>query len=267
MSASLNISLAQVPIFYDIAENLETAKRLFPQAASRQTDLLVFPEMFMARPRERVSLAEIAQPVDGKFVSSIAALARKYKTAVLFGMWEKVGQEEKRAANVVIVLDSEGAVIAHYQKVHLFDALSVSESEIMLGGHQPPPIFSLKGINLGLAICYDLRFPELFRYLAQRGAQAVLVPAAWYAGTLKEEHWLTLLRARAIENTMYVAGANLCGPPFAARSACFDPFGVMLCDAGEGENLVSASIDKDRLEEVRNKLPTLSHCQPDIFEG
>jgi predicted amidohydrolase len=120
---------------------------------------------------------------------------------------------------------------------------------------------------MGLAICYDLRFPELFRDLALRGADAVVVPSAWYAGPLKEEHWLTLLQARAIENTMYVGGANLCGPPFAARSAVFDPFGVMLAGAGEGEALVSAQLNRGRIDEVRTKLPSLTHVRRDLFRS
>ena len=267
MSANLNITLAQTPCYHEVAENLQTARRCFPEAAAQQADLLVFPEMFMARPRQGEPLAGIAQPLDGDFVAGMADLCRRYRTAALFGMWEKVADEDQRAANVVIVLDASGELICRYHKIHLFDALSVRESELMTGGHEPPPLFTLQGITLGLAICYDLRFPELFRYLAGKGAQAVLVPAAWYEGTLKEDHWLTLLRARAIENTLYVGGANLCGSPFAARTACFDPFGVMLGDAGEGENLISMRVEESRLQAVRSKLPTLSHCRIDLFRS
>ncbi len=95
----------------------------------------------------------------------------------------------------------------------------------------------------------------------------MIVPSAWYAGPMKEEHWLTLLQARAIENTMYVGGVNLCGPPFAARSAVFDPFGVMLAGAGEGETVVSARIEGARIEAVRTKLPSLTHMRSDLFRS
>ena len=112
---------------------------------------------------------------------------------------------------------------------------------------------------------YDLRFPELFRYLALQGADLIIVPAAWYAGTLKEDHWLTLLRARAIENTCYVAGVNLTGPVFCGRSVVFDPFGVVVADAGENVKLLVAQLDPERVKEVRTKLPTLTHVRPEFF--
>ena len=121
------------------------------------------------------------------------------------------------------------------------------------------------GVTVGAAICYDLRFPELFRHLARQQADLVIIPSAWYAGTLKEEHWLTLLRARAIENTCYAAGVNQVGSAFCGRSAVFDPFGAQIADAGEGTKLVCVRIEKDRIAEVRSKLPALSHIRRDLF--
>jgi predicted amidohydrolase len=211
-------------------------------------------------------LATVSEPLDGPFVNSLSAMAAEHGSAIVCGVWESVPGDAHRAANVAIAIGPDGTLLARYHKTHLFDALSIRESDQMTGGHTPPPLFSLNGVQLGLAICYDLRFPELFRYLALKGADAVLVPSAWYAGPMKEEHWLTLLRARAIENTLYVAGADLCGPPFAARSAIFDPFGVMLAEAGEGEAVISARVEKARLEEVRTKLPSLTHVRWDTFK-
>jgi predicted amidohydrolase len=135
----------------------------------------------------------------------------------------------------------------------------------MTGGTTAPPLFSLNNVQVGLAICYDLRFPELFRNLALRGADAVVVPSAWYAGPLKEDHWLTLLRARAIENTIYICGANLAGPPFSARSAIYDPFGAPVAGSGEDETLVCGTIQQSRVEEVRAKLPSLTHVREGLF--
>jgi predicted amidohydrolase len=261
----LKIALAQTGVSPLPEENLRTARRLVRQASAEGAGLVVFPEMFMALPQPGVPLARIAEPLDGPFVSSLAAMAVEYGMAVVCGLWETVVGEPERAANVAVALGPDGTILARYNKIHLFDALSVRESDTMTGGSAPPPILSFNGFNLGLAICYDLRFPELFRDLAIRGADAVVVPAAWYAGPLKEEHWLTLLKARAIENTMYVGGANLCGPPFAARSAFFDPFGVMLAGAGEGESLISAAVRRGRIDEVRAKLPSLSHVRAGLF--
>jgi predicted amidohydrolase len=265
MTTALTIALAQTSVSRQPQENLQTARNCLRQAAVQGADLLIFPEMFMARPQEGVPLTTVAEPLDGPFVSSMSAMAAEHGVAVVCGLWETVPGETRRAANVAITLGPDGTLLARYNKIHLFDALSVRESDLMSGGQKEPPIFSLGGMQLGLAICYDLRFPELFRNLAIRGADAVLLPSAWYAGPMKEEHWLTLLQARAIENTVYVAGANLCGAPFSARSAIFDPFGVMLAGAGEGETIISARLDRSRLEEVRTKLPSLSHVQRDLF--
>jgi deaminated glutathione amidase len=137
-------------------------------------------------------------------------------------LWEKVPGHDK-VYNVLAVFDPNGELATVYRKLHLFDALSVRESDRMLAGQAPPPVVSICGVKVGLAICYDIRFPELVRYLARQGAELLLVPAAWYAGPLKEDHWLTLLRARAIENTCYAAGAVLTGKSFIGRSAAFDP--------------------------------------------
>lgn len=261
MTETLKIAFSQTKSSSDIADNLETASRFTALAAAEKTELVIFPEMFMARPQEGISLAEIAEPLDGAFVTEMASLAQEHSLSIVFGMWQKHPNDKVRAANVVIVIDAQGSIIARYQKIHLFDALNVQESKIMIGGNEPPPVFTLNGIRIGLAICYDLRFPELFRYLAHEGAQLIIVPAAWYAGVLKEDHWLTLLRARAIENTLYIGGCNLCGPPFAARSAIFDPFGVILAEAGESERLIYAEVESDRIVEIRSKLPALSHCK------
>lgn len=265
MVTKITVSLAQTTISRDPDENLQTARRFLQQAALQGADLIAFPEMFMSLPQEGTPLTAVAEPIDGPFVSALSALAAEHGIAIVCGMWQTVQGQEKRAANGVVALGPDGALLAHYKKVHLFDALSVRESDLMLAGDTPPPVFTLKGMQLGLAICYDLRFPELFRYLALQGAGAVIVPSAWYAGTMKEEHWLTLLQARAIENTMYICGANLCGPPFAARTSIFDPFGVLLGGSGEGEALVTAQLDQARLLDVRSKLPSLTHVRRGFF--
>ncbi len=267
MTSAITITLAQTTVSPHPEVNLQTAHKCIQQAAAQGSDLIVFPEMFMACPQEGVSLATVAEPINGPFVDKLASLAVEHGIAVICGMWEAAPGEEDRAANVAIALGSDGKLLASYNKIHLFDALSVRESDLMLGGHIPPPLFTLKGIQLGLAICYDLRFPELFRDLVLRGADAVIVPSAWYAGSMKEEQWLTLLQARAIENTIYVAGANLCGVPFAARSAVFDPFGVMIAGSGECEALITARFERARIKEVRTKLPSLTHVRRDLFRS
>ena len=261
---SLTVALAQVIGSSRPSENLAKARGMADAAAEAGAHMLVLPEMFMALPSQDAPLGGVAEPLDGAFAHGLAALARERGMFLAAGLWEKVPGNDK-VYNALAMFDPTGELAAVYRKLHLFDALSVRESERMLAGQAPPPVICARGVKVGLAICYDVRFPELFRYLARQGAEVLLVPAAWYAGPLKEDHWLTLLRARAIENTCYAAGAVLTGKSFIGRSAAFDPFGVPLADGGEAEGLVVFEANSTRVSEVRARLPTLEHCRPHIF--
>ncbi|SMC21718.1 Predicted amidohydrolase [Desulfacinum hydrothermale DSM 13146] len=263
MGDLLTVALAQVQGRPDPAENLETARNRVEEAARRGASLVVFPEMFMALPGKDRSPALLARESDS-FLDGMAGLARRVGLTVVFGLWEP-SDDPERAYNTAAVVGPDGTLRGRYRKVHLFDALNVQESETMTPGNAPPEIFLHRGVPIGLAICYDLRFPELFRHLAFRGAELMIVPSAWYQGILKEDHWLTLLRARAIENTVYTAGCNLTGGAFCGRSAVFDPFGVPIASAGEGEELLVGQISRRRVAQVRRRLPTLAHGRRDLF--
>ncbi|MCP4403973.1 MAG: carbon-nitrogen hydrolase family protein [bacterium] len=260
----MKIALAQVASSSRPEENLSKARTLAARAAQGRAELLIFPEMFMALPRKDSPPSASAEKLDGPFAAALAELAETYRIHILAGVWEKI-PEQHRVYNSAILLAPKGNVVATYRKLHLFDALKVQESKTMKAGSEVPPLVQIGGFTVGVAICYDLRFPELFRQLAHRGADLILVPSAWYAGPLKEDHWLTLLRARAIENTCYVAGVNQSGSAFCGRSVVFDPFGVPLADAGEGENLLRVQLEATRLAEVREKLPSLKHIRPELF--
>ncbi len=143
MDTKLTVSLAQTTISPDPKVNLQTARR-FIQAAAREADLLVFPEMFMALPQAGTSLATVAEPIDGPFISELSAMAAGYGIAIICGLWQKTQGHKNRVANVAVALGPDGALLARYNKIHLFDALNVRESERMLGGDTPPPIFTLK---------------------------------------------------------------------------------------------------------------------------
>jgi predicted amidohydrolase len=266
MTALLNIVLAQVETTPNPAANLKKAESLAHRAAEMGADLVVFPEMYMGLPKRERPPTVIAAEDDGAFVRGLASLAADTGLFLACGGWAP-NPAGPRAHNTVWVLSPAGQTVAAYRKLHLFDALNLCESELMAPGDAPSPVVEIAGVRVGLAICYDLRFPELFRDLAKRGAQLVLVPAAWYHGLMKETHWLTLLQARAIENTFYVAGCCLVGSPFSGRSAVFDPFGVPLGDGGEAETLVKAEINLQRLAAVRRKLPALQHRRLDLFPG
>jgi deaminated glutathione amidase len=252
------IAMAQVEPSPHPRANLEKARRMADRAAGRGADLLVFPEMFMGLPTPERPPARIAAEDGGEFFEGLTAVASAAGLFIAAGCWE-AGPGSRRAYNVARIVSPQGQAVAAYRKVHLFDALSVRESDTMAPGDALPPVVEIAGIRVGVAICYDLRFPELFRLLALNGAQLVVVPSAWYQGPVKELHWTTLLQARAIENTLYVAGCNLVGASFCGRSALFDPFGIQAIGAGEEPALIIGAIDPERIRAVRKKLPSLEN--------
>jgi predicted amidohydrolase len=163
--------------------------------------------------------------------------------------------------NTLAVL-SDGRVAAAYRKVHLYDAFSFVESDTVSPGDGAPPVVEIGGVPVGFATCYDLRFPELFRVLQAGGAQVLAIASAWVRGPLKEEHWMTLLRARAIENVSYVVAADQIGRAGIGRSAAFDPFGLPLLDLGIADpGFATVDVLPERVAEVREMLPAAGHTR------
>ena len=204
------------------------------RAAAAGTRLLVLPEGSLVRFLDDPAAAvRCAQPVDGEFGTAVVDASRRHGIAVAAGMFTP---HEGRARNTLLVAD-RGELVAVYHKVHLYDAFAYLESDLVEPGTETPPVVEIDGVPIGFATCYDLRFPELFRVLVDRGAQVLAVASAWVAGPLKEEHWLTLLRARAIENTSYVVAADQSGRKGIGRSAAFDPMGLPLLDLGTADGV------------------------------
>jgi len=266
MQTNLTIALAQVEIATDPAVNLRKAEVFTQQASSQGADITVFPEMFMGLPTSDRPPIKIVEENEYAFIKQLKTLSSEMDISITAGCWEKC-QDSQRVYNTAYTISPEGRTIAAYRKMHLFDALSVRESDTMVPGNSLPPVIEIAGIRVGFAICYDLRFPELFRYLSGQEAQLIIIPSAWYQGPMKEDHWLNLLRARAIENTIYVAGCNLTGPSFCGRSSLFDPFGVQLVSAGEEETLLLGKINANRIDIVRQKLPCLLNRRSDLLPG
>ena len=150
MVTKLTVSLAQTSISQDPDGNLRTARRFLHQAATQGTDLIAFPEMFMALPQKGIPLTAVAEPIDGPFMSALSALAAEYGIAIVCGIWQTVEGHAKRAANVAVALGPDGTLLAHYNKIHLFEALSIRESDLMLRGNMPPPCSLSRECNLAL---------------------------------------------------------------------------------------------------------------------
>lgn len=193
-------------------------------------DLVVLPEYAPAFDPQGVG-RELAEPLDEGFVPALCALARELGVAVIAGTTVPDGG---RAANVVVAVDTAGELAGTYRKVHLYDAFGHRESDRIVAGDAaaPPLVMRIGDLTVGAMTCYDLRFPESARRLVDAGAQVIAVPAAWAAGEHKADHWRTLLRARAIENTCYVLGGAQQGPGVVGQCMVVDPDGVVLDEAG-----------------------------------
>jgi predicted amidohydrolase len=211
--------------------------------------------------RPEQPLAAVAEPLDGPFVTGLLDAARDAGVTVVAGMFEAVPADPTRAYNTVVAVGPDG-LIGRYRKLHLFDALGWHESNrlaVAAVDDDALLVFAQDGFTVGVLTCYDLRFPELTRALVDRGVNVFAVPAAWVAGPLKEEQWRVLIRARAIENTSYLAAADQPGPEYAGRSAILDPTGVEVAALPDGEGLAVADLLPQRVLEVRERMPSLLH--------
>ena len=265
MNSQLNISLAQVEASSHPEKNLDVAKGLAREAAKEHSDLLVLPEMYMAVPEEGKAPSDYAQDIQGPFVTGLCDIASRNNIYLIAGIWESIASVDL-PGNTIVLISPRGELLSAYRKLHLFDALNRRESDKMTYGSNLPDLFYINGFCLGWAICYDLRFPELFRMLTMKGAEVFILPSAWYKGEFKQKQWLTLLGARAVENTVFVAGCNQVGENFCGRSAVVDPFGMEMADLKEDSCLQTIGIQKQRLLEVRDGLPVLWHRRNDVYE-
>jgi predicted amidohydrolase len=261
----MRIALAQLSAATEKETNLRRALEATREAGAAGAALVLFPECWMAYvPPGDASLAPVAEPLDGPFVSALADAAGRHGIAVVAGVYESAPSGE-RAFNTVVALDGTGHLLGAYRKVHLYDAFGYRESNRIVAGDGETLGFAVDGVTFGVQTCYDVRFPEVSRHLAARGADVVLLPAAWVHGPLKESHWEVLVRARAIENTVYMAACGMAGRPFTGCSMLVDPMGVPVARAGEEERLVVGEVDVERLRATRRTNPSLDNARPDVY--
>ena len=256
---TLRLALVQAASALDPAANRDALTRLVGDEAG-DAELVVFPEAFARDFGEAGSdISPYAEPVDGPFGTALAAAATARGTTVVAGMFER-GPDPGRPYNTLLM---RGAATASYRKVHLYDSFGHRESDRLTAGPLEPVVVDVCGWRVGLMTCYDLRFPELARALVDRGAEVLVVPAAWVAGPRKVDHWRTLLAARAIENTVYVAAAGQPASRYCGHSLVVDPFGEVLAEAGPGDperpEVVRAVIERTVLEEARRVNPSLAN--------
>ncbi|MDH5294733.1 MAG: carbon-nitrogen hydrolase family protein, partial [Acidimicrobiia bacterium] len=216
------------------------------------------PEGVMRDFRPRVDLASIAEPLDGEFVAGLSDQARRLSLWILAGMWEKV-DGESRVSNTTVVIGPDGDLVDCYRKIHLFDSFGFAESERVVPGPISPTVIDVDGLRVGVMTCYDLRFPELARALVADGAQAIAMGAGWIAGPGKLAQWKTLLKARAIENTVFMVAAGIVGGGYTGHSAILDPFGEPIAELEDEQAVAVGDLDKGALDEARSLVPSLRH--------
>ncbi|HEY6299947.1 MAG TPA: carbon-nitrogen hydrolase family protein [Candidatus Binatus sp.] len=253
----------------DKAANLERAERLVRVGAARGANLVTLPEVFNWRGK-RSEQAAAAETLDGQTLTLMSRLARELQIHIVAGsITELAAAGEARCYNTSALLGPDGGRIAVYRKIHLFDvdlpgSVTVRESDAKLAGADVVTAATPLG-TIGLTICYDLRFPELYRRLTFAGAQIIAIPSAFTFPT-GEAHWEPLLRARAIENQAYVIapaqfGPNIYGYSDYGNSMIVDPWGRVLARAADQEGVVVAPIDLEYQDRVRRELPALKHAR------
>ena len=267
----MRVAALQMHCSADRADNFTRAAALIGEATAQGAELVVLPELFASLGRN-TDMRAAAEMLDGPTVAWAASLAREHHCAILAGSF--VESDGEQLFNTSVLIDPDGAIVAHYRKVHLFDVdvegASSRESDTFSAGDDAVVATLTDGTKLGLTICYDLRFPELFRIEALRGAQLIAAPSAFTAAT-GADHWELLVRARALENQVAVIAAAQWGTsPDGVRrhghALIVDAWGTVMAEApGEGDAVITADIDFTGNEQVRKRLPSLANRRPDAY--
>jgi deaminated glutathione amidase len=268
----LRVAAVQLNSTADPAANLATADRLTRAAAADGARLIVLPEKWTAIGSDEQSRAA-AETLDGPAVRWARATASELQVDLVAGsILERVAGQEK-LANTSVHVDPRGELKAIYRKLHMFDVdvggRSYRESDLSEPGEEIVCSETADGVELGMTICYDLRFPELYRILAVRGARVIVLPAAFTLATTRD-HWETLLRARAIENQAFMVAANQFGSHpggnrSGGRSMIVDPWGLVLAQAADGEGHIVAELDLEHQREIRAQLPALANRRAEVY--
>ena len=247
--------------------NLQKIISCISKAATKQATLCTFPEFMMfytSSKQTSKQLAKLSEPINGNFVSSIARAAKENKIQVVGSFYEK-SEKKDRVYDTSFVIDKNGKVISTYRKIHLYDALGFRESDKLAPGSKiAKPVKTSVG-KIGMMICYDLRFPEMSRSLAAAGSEVLVAPSAWVKGKMKEEHWLTINKARAIENGCYVIAPDQVGNIYCGRSIVVDPYGKILLDMKKKQGMGCVTIDLEKVKDTRKVLPLLRNRRTDVY--
>jgi deaminated glutathione amidase len=266
----MRVAAVQMCSTPDVARNVALAESLIVEAVDAGASFVALPELFN-RWGSASELRDGAEPLDGPTVTRMREVARDHSITLLAGSIVEAGLGDA-LHNASCLIGADGALLATYRKIHLFDVdvpSAVHRESATITAGADVVVTEVAGLRIGQATCYDLRFPELFRALLDRDAEVVVVPSAFTAATGKD-HWEPLIRARAIENQVYVIAPNQRASSneklhWHGRSMIVDPWGVVLAQAPDRDGVITAEIDLDALQSIRAKLPSGDHRRPELF--
>ncbi|MCD5345478.1 carbon-nitrogen hydrolase family protein [Agromyces sp. H3Y2-19a] len=256
----MRVAVVQTSPGIDPEANFATIRRFAAEAAEQGARLVVFPEeaMLLADDEIKPDFPDLLPAVWPGFVALIRELARQHELTVIAAGYEP--NPDGSPFNTILAFGPDGEELARYHKMHTYDAFAYRESAYVTRGDRLPPIIDVDGLRVGLANCYDVRFPELFRSLSDRGVDAIALSAAWVSGKGKEEHWSVLTQARAIENVSWFLASATVGPDSAGLSRIIDPLGVVVAGLNaHDEGIVVAELDPERTATARRMLPALEN--------
>ena len=272
MKRKFRVALVQMKSSVNKEQNLAYSLKLIKDAVKDKAQLICFPEFQMAySPAEQKpeGLHKMAEKIDGNFISMLSNSARRNKINVIATIYEinDTNKQNHKVFDTAVIINERGKLESVYRKVHLYDALGFKESKKLMAGNiiEKPTTTSVG--KLGLLICYDMRFPEICRILTINGAKILVCPSAWVAGFMKREHWQIMLKARAIENGVYVIAPDQLGNIYCGHSMVIDPYGTTLVDMENREGMQFIDIDISRIDTIRSTLPLLKNRRTDVYKN
>lgn len=257
----LKLAAHQINFQSSKKQNLDIILRVLEKTKAQ---IHVFPEYSMGTPHNGLTqsfVKENAEQISGPFISKILEKSREHQTAVVFTVFLA---ENNQIFNTAILAEN-GEIKATYKKIHLFDALGYKESNLFSSGDKIA-LVQIQNFTVGLAICFDLRFPELFRKMAHKGAEIFIVPSAWYKGENKNEQWQVLTKTRAHENNAYLVATNQTSPQFIGNSIIASPFATTIKQANTQETTLIVELDKKSLLESKKQIPTIKLSKPQLYK-
>jgi len=263
----VKVAVVQFKAAISKENNLKKIVNYIAEASRNKAKLVAFPEFMMFYTNSSQTpkqLAGLAETIKGDFVSAISSAAKENRIQVIGSFYEKSSKKD-RVFDTSFVIDNSGKVVSTYRKIHLYDALGFRESDKMTPGSKiSKPVKTSIG-KVGMMICYDLRFPEMSRSLAASGSEILVAPSAWVKGNMKEEHWLTINKTRAIENGCYVISPDQVGNIYCGRSLVVDPFGKILLDMKKKQGIGYTEIELEKIKQIRKILPLLKNRRTDVY--